>query len=467
MSLATTDRRIEADYILPDDDSDTPHSKYLFSDEYEITGAELHYRDGEWVLHIHCKKEVESDTSEKATPENGTVLGVDLGVNNLAVTSTGMFWTGNEFDHWRREYEKRRGDLQQCGTRWAHGNIQFAGGKEDGRFKSLLHRISNELVGEARENWCSVIAFEELTNIRERTGASWGHKWAFNRLSEYVEYKAEEHGIRVEQVDPENTSRRCSHCGFTHPDNRTGEEFECQKREYENHADYNAAKNIGLRYLRRNQTGDRGGAPLGVRLNSGTLNVNGGYSPASTESERESTLNPTRLRVGSSNTTLAGRNAYRTTLFSHGEYPPAVGGERGTTLMTELNDSRNRDRTGYDPMTDTYHHQYDWDSPERLSSAIIAAVATVTDTEPTELEPLYDCVDPDALDALFRPLSEDRPRSHGRLSFSLDEYEVTVQGHGEIIVDVSDINTSGGGRAAIKTRRGRPVFDHSQQFILA
>jgi len=95
-------------------------------------------------------------------------------------------------------------------------------------------------------------------------------------------------------------------------------------------------------------------------------------------------------------------------------------------------------------MTDTYHRQYDWDSPERLSSAIITAVATVAGTEPTELEPLYDCVDPDAVDALFRPLSEDRPRSDGCLSFSLNEYEVTVYGHGEIIVDVSDISTSGG-----------------------
>nr|WP_233488552.1 hypothetical protein [Halodesulfurarchaeum formicicum] len=37
---------------------------------------------------------------------------------------------------------------------------------------------------------------------------------------------------------------------------------------YENQADYNAAKNIGLRYLRRNQTGSGGGAPVGVRLNS-------------------------------------------------------------------------------------------------------------------------------------------------------------------------------------------------------
>ncbi len=103
-----------------------------------------------------------------------------------------------------------------------------------------------------------------------------------------MEYKAEEYGIEVEQVAPENTSRRCSHCGFTHPDNREDEAFECLKCGYKNHADYNAAKNIGLRYLRRNQTGSDGGAPLGVRLNSGTVTVNGGYSPATASGQNGS-----------------------------------------------------------------------------------------------------------------------------------------------------------------------------------
>ncbi|ELY37804.1 IS1341-type transposase [Natronorubrum tibetense GA33] len=220
-------------------------------------------------------------------------------MNNLAITSTGAFWAGDEFDHWRREYEKRRGSFQQCCTRWAHENIQSVGRKEESRFKLTLHRISNELVAETRENGCSVIAFEDLTDIRERTGTSWRHKWAFNRLCEYVEYKAEGHGIEIKQVDHENTLRRCSHCGFTHPDNRDNEDFKCG---YENHTGYNAAKNIGLWYLHRhqnskgsdwlenriaiferNQTRGDTGAPLGVRLNSGTLNVNGGYSPGSPE----------------------------------------------------------------------------------------------------------------------------------------------------------------------------------------
>jgi IS605 OrfB family transposase len=283
VSLATVDGRIEADYVLPDPERDTPHAEYLFTDDYEVTGAELHRKHGEWQLHIHCKQKVETDTPETTTA-NETVLGVDLGVNQLAVASTGTFWTGDEFDHWRREYEQRRGDLQEHGTRWAHENIQSVGRKEKGRFKLTLHRISNEFVAEARDHGCTVIAFEDLTDIRERTGASWGHKWAFDRLYEYVEYKAAEYGIDVEQVDPKNTSRRCSTCGFTHPGNREGKSFACQKCGYENHADYNAAKNIGLRYLRRNQTGDDGGAPVGVALNSGTLNANGAYEPpASTE----------------------------------------------------------------------------------------------------------------------------------------------------------------------------------------
>jgi IS605 OrfB family transposase len=280
-SLSTIEGRIEVRYVLPDEDRDSPHARYLFNDDYEVTGAELHYRDGDWFLHVRTKADIEPETPNKAATEHSTVLGVDLGVNNLAVTSTGTFWTADEFNHWKREYERRRGSLQRTGTRWAHRNLAAVGRQETGRFKMMLHRVANELVAEAHENGCSVIAFEELTGIRDRTGASWGHVWAFRRLYEYAQYKAEVNGIAVEQVDPKHTSQRCSTCGFTHPENRpTQESFCCLKCGYENHADYNAAKNVGLRYLRRNQTGASGGAPVGVALNSGTVNARGEYIPA-------------------------------------------------------------------------------------------------------------------------------------------------------------------------------------------
>jgi len=63
------------------------------------------------------------------------------------------------------------------------------------------------------------------------------------------------------------------------PHNNGQGEFSCLKFVYDVHADYNAANNISLKYLRDQQKSGRGGAPVGVRLNSGTLNVNGEYSP--------------------------------------------------------------------------------------------------------------------------------------------------------------------------------------------
>ncbi len=70
----------------------------------------------------------------------------------------------------------------------------------------------------------------------------------------------------IASKNPKNIG--CQQCGY----------------EFENHADYNASKNIGLQYLRCRQNADDGGAPVDVRLNRGTLNVSGEYvPPASSE----------------------------------------------------------------------------------------------------------------------------------------------------------------------------------------
>ena len=284
-TLATIDGRVTADFILPDERRDTPHSAYLFNDDYDVNGATLHYDEVEdcFYLHVRTKPAVENDEAEQGDAKHVSVLGVDLGITTIATTSTGRFWSGDELNHWHREYEKRRSDLQQTGTRWAHKNVQQVGRKQTGRFEQMLHTISNELVEEALENGCTHLVFEQLKGIRERLPhAKAVHKWAFHRLLEYVTYKAESEGLVVSQINPAYTSQRCSKCGFTHEDNRPHnngqDEFECLKCGYEVHADYNAAKNIGLKYLHDQQKSGRGGAPVGVRLNSGMLNVNGEYS---------------------------------------------------------------------------------------------------------------------------------------------------------------------------------------------
>ena len=130
-TLATIDGRVTAEFVLPDEQRDTPHSAYLFNDAYDVKGATLHYDTVEdyFYRHVRTKPAVENDETEQGNAKHVSVLGVDLGITNIATTSTGTFWSGRELNHWHREYENRRGSLQQTGTRWAHENVQRVGRK--------------------------------------------------------------------------------------------------------------------------------------------------------------------------------------------------------------------------------------------------------------------------------------------------------------------------------------------------
>lgn len=68
---------------------------------------------------------------------------------------------------------------------------------------------------------------------------------------------------------------------------------------------------------------------------------------------------------------------------------------------------------------------------ERVSETVIAAVAAVTDADPLEMDPLYEAIDPDALDRLFRP-SAGSASPH--LEFSFAGCRVEVRGEGTVTV---------------------------------
>jgi IS605 OrfB family transposase len=290
--------RVRADLVLPDDEDGYQH-QYLDSDEWESTESTLHYRDGEWYLHLGFRKP-KQDAEE--TTENGTVLGVDLGVNEIAATSTARFFSAGELNHKRREFERVRGSLQECGTRNAHRTLENVSGREEEYVKHVLHSVANGIVEEALCYDCDGIVFEELDGIRERLPeAAWHSEWAFDRLYEYVEYKAEADGLFLDTTNPKNTSKRCAECGFIYDDNRPSRDtFECQQCGNRNHADYNAAKNVADVYLRREQQSSRGRGVSQYALKSGTVTPNRGYTPYSDESEAESTDKPHPQRASPS-----------------------------------------------------------------------------------------------------------------------------------------------------------------------
>lgn len=118
--------------------------------------------------------------------------------------------------------------------------------------KHVLHSAVNGIVEEAMEDDCDGIVFENLKDIREQLPeADWHSEWAFPKLKDYVEYKAELGGLFIDTANPRDTSKRCAECGFTHDDNRHLDEFECHSCGKQHYADYNAAKNVAELYLLR------------------------------------------------------------------------------------------------------------------------------------------------------------------------------------------------------------------------
>jgi IS605 OrfB family transposase len=297
-TLSTINGRVAVDYVLGD-----YQRSYLDDDDYEKRMATLHYREDEGAFypHIVIKKEVEERDGDK-------VLGVDLNLKNVAVTSTGSFYDGRKLLWGQNHYFRVRRSLQHKGTRSAKQVLRRLSGRETRFVLNRLHTISRRIVEEADAHDCSYIAVERLMHIRERMDnrndqvKRQMHNWAFRELQEMVAYKASEYGIRVEPIPPAFTSQTCSRCGHQSSTNRDSETgwFECNECGYSVDGDYNASKNIGLKLL----TLPEGKRPSGLgdghlALKSGTLNGNGDYTAYSdSEVDRESTDKPTTSVVG-------------------------------------------------------------------------------------------------------------------------------------------------------------------------
>lgn len=77
--------------------------------------------------------------------------------------------------------------------------------------------------------------------------------------------------------------------------------------------------------------------------------------------------------------------------------------------------------------------EFDW-SEVPPSTAVVETVAIAADREPMALEPLYDVIDPDALDALMRSGGTNSTNGTVTVAFALEGYEVTVRRDGAVVV---------------------------------
>jgi putative transposase len=216
-----------------------------------IGETDLIRSDGKWFLHAT----VETPEAPLREPTNG-FLGVDMGIVNIATTSTGENASGTRLTRYRKRQARLRKRLQAKKTSSARRLLKRRRRKEARFAADVNHQISKRIVAEAERTGCG-IAVEELTGIRDRVRLRKPqraalHSWAFAQLGAFLAYKAQQAGVAFVEVDPAYTSQTCSVCGCVDKNNRrTQAAFKCGKCDFVGHADHNAAIVIAARGVER------------------------------------------------------------------------------------------------------------------------------------------------------------------------------------------------------------------------
>ena len=179
-------------------------------------------------------------------------IGVDLGIVNIATTSTGKNFSGKQMNHRRRENNVRRARLHQRGTRSSKRRLIKESGREARFAANVNHAIAKEIVTEAKHTGQG-IALEDLEGILARARSRKPqrvtlHSWSFHQLGAFIAYKAKIAGVPVVHVDPAYTSQQCAKCRHIAKENRpTRDTFCCIRCGWSLPADENASLNIAQR----------------------------------------------------------------------------------------------------------------------------------------------------------------------------------------------------------------------------
>ena len=192
---------------------------------------------------------VEYETIKKPVPDKQ--IGIDMGIKSFAVLSDGEIIDNPEY--LRKSENKLVSKQRQLSKKKRRSKNRK---KSKIRLAKLHHRIKNQRtdflhkVSRRIIDTCGFVAVEDLNiqgMIRNHylaksiSDAGWG------QFLNYLTYKAEEAGSKVEKVAPHYTSINCSVCGKTVPKTLSQRMHRCPFCNVVLGRDLNAAKNILLK----------------------------------------------------------------------------------------------------------------------------------------------------------------------------------------------------------------------------
>jgi len=229
-----------------------------FDGTWNFGTAKLVNKFNKWFLHIPVTK----DFCEAKNSQINNVVGVDLGINFLAVTycskNKTKFFSGKQVKHTRGEFKATRKDLQQRQTPSSRKRLKVIGSRENRYMSDVNHQTTKALVRAYPRG--TLFVLEDLSGVRNATekvkvkDRYVSVSWAFYQFRQMLEYKALLYGHKVICVSPKHTSQTCPKCGHVEKSNRNKKThiFCCKACSYTSNDDRVGAMNLyrkGIEYL--------------------------------------------------------------------------------------------------------------------------------------------------------------------------------------------------------------------------
>lgn len=199
---------------------------------------------GKYFVSFMCEIEIEQ------FPKTGAVIGIDVGIKDVIVTSDGYFSGAPKFTYkYQRELRKAQRNLSKKtkgSNRWKKQRIVVAKIHEkiSNSRKDFLHKQTTKIVTEN-----DIICLEDLNvsgMMQNRKLSKAVADVGIFELNRQIEYKAKWYGKEVVKISRwQPTTKTCSNCGQIHPMKLSDRVFNCDCGLSLNR-DENAAINIKM-----------------------------------------------------------------------------------------------------------------------------------------------------------------------------------------------------------------------------